>query len=252
MHRACPISGAQQVERLRDRLASTGELAEAVALYSSLMPRAIETAEILAPALGGLEVRSECDFCEGHPGEADGLTWAELDERYPVESGWDGNTKRAPGWETWVEMGDRIAGPSSRSWTGTRVRRWWSPATGAWWCTRCCTTSGSTSPAAAPAAWFAADNTSLTECRFAPNPYEKSTLPVQLVRYNDHAPPRRRRSTRQTPHSDLSRHGRAVTSGACTGGGIQRGSTSSLGSRGRIARSMALQRVCELPKNRTA
>ena len=26
-----------------------------------------------------------------------------------------------------------------------------------------------------------------TEFRFAPNPYEKATLPVQLVRYNDHA-----------------------------------------------------------------
>ena len=26
-------------------------------------------------------------------------------------------------------------------------------------------------------AWFSADNTSLTEWRFAPNPYEKSTLP---------------------------------------------------------------------------
>ena len=36
-------------------------------------------------------------------------------------------------------------------------------------------------------AWFAADNTSLTEWRFAPNPYMKSTLPVQLVRYNDTA-----------------------------------------------------------------
>ena len=37
-------------------------------------------------------------------------------------------------------------------------------------------------------AWIAPDNTSLTEFRFAPNPYEnKATLPVQLVRYNDHA-----------------------------------------------------------------
>ena len=36
-------------------------------------------------------------------------------------------------------------------------------------------------------AWIAPDNSSLTEWRFARNPYEKSTLPVQLVRYNDHA-----------------------------------------------------------------
>ena len=67
------------------------------------------------------------------------------------------------------------------------MRRWSSPATAAWWCTRCSTTSGSTSPVAATRAWIAPDNSSLTELRFAPNPYEKSTLPVQLVRYNDHA-----------------------------------------------------------------
>jgi broad specificity phosphatase PhoE len=36
-------------------------------------------------------------------------------------------------------------------------------------------------------AWIAPDNTSLTEFRFAPNPYVKATMPVQLVRYNDHA-----------------------------------------------------------------
>ena len=36
-------------------------------------------------------------------------------------------------------------------------------------------------------AWMAADNSSLTEWRFATNPYQKDTLPVQLVRYNDHA-----------------------------------------------------------------
>src|SRR5690606_7674337 len=35
------------------------------------------------------------------------------------------------------------------------------------------------------------------------------------------------------------------------GGGIHLGSTSSSGSRGRIARSMALHSVCELPKNST-
>jgi hypothetical protein len=36
-------------------------------------------------------------------------------------------------------------------------------------------------------AWMSADNTSLTEWRFATNPYQKDTLPVELVRYNDHA-----------------------------------------------------------------
>jgi broad specificity phosphatase PhoE len=178
--------GREQIALLRDRLASSGELAGASALYSSLMPRAIETAEILAPALGGLEVRRECDFCEGHPGEADGLTWAELDQRYPVEPGWNGNTKRAPGWETWFEMGDRIVGALA-----SLVERH----------------PGETVVVACHGgvvvhsmfhylgldlnggdrAWFAPDNSSFTEFLFAKNPFVKSTLPVQLVRYNDHA-----------------------------------------------------------------
>ena len=179
--------GRDQVGRLRDRVADTGELADASALYASVMPRAIETAELLAPALGGLEVRPECDFCEGHPGEADGLTWAELDERYPVDAAWSNDMRRAPGWETWREMGDRVG----RALT-TLVERH----------------SGETVVVACHGgvvvhsmlhflsldlagggtrAWIAPDNSSLTEWRFARNPYEKSTLPVQLVRYNDHA-----------------------------------------------------------------
>ena len=138
--------GREQVGLLRDRLLDTGELADASALYASLMPRAIETAEILAPALGGLDVRRECDFCEGHPGEADGLTWAELDERYPVDdTTWANDSRRAPGWETWQEMGDRVGRRARpRSWSGTRARRSSWRATAAWWCTRCSTSCRST------------------------------------------------------------------------------------------------------------
>jgi probable phosphoglycerate mutase len=179
--------GREQIGRLRDRLADTGELADASALYASIMPRAIETAELLAPALGGLEVRPECDFCEGHPGEADGLTWAELEERYPADASWSNDTRRAPGWETWREMGDRVG----RALTSLVERH-----------------PGETVVVACHGgvvvhsmlhflsldlagggtrAWIAPDNSSLTEWRFARNPYEKSTLPVQLVRYNDHA-----------------------------------------------------------------
>ena len=179
--------GREQVGRLRDRLTATGELGSVAALYASIMPRAIETAEILAPALGGLEVRPECDFCEGHPGEADGLSWEELDARYPVEDAWSATSRRAPGWETWVEMGDRVA----RALESLVARH-----------------AGETVVVACHGgvvvhamlhyfgldladggarAWISPDNTSLTEFRFAPNPYVKATLPVQLVRYNDHA-----------------------------------------------------------------
>ena len=100
--------GRRQVEALRDRLAVTQELASASALYSSVMPRAVETAAILSPVLGGLEVRSECDFCEGHPGEADGMTWDEFSERFPSPDGWDPDHSPVAGWETWREMGVRV------------------------------------------------------------------------------------------------------------------------------------------------
>jgi len=180
-------AGRAQVTKLRDRLASTGELADSSALYASLMPRAIETAEILAPALGGLDVRPECDFCEGHPGEADGLTWAELDERYPAESGWNGNTKRAPGWETWFEMGERIAGALESLVERHAGETVVVACHGGVVVHTMLHYLGLDLGGGGNRAWFAPDNTSLTEFRFAPNPFEKSTLPVQLVRYNDHA-----------------------------------------------------------------
>ena len=40
-----------QVRALADRLARTGELAGVDALYASVLPRAVATAEMLAPAL---------------------------------------------------------------------------------------------------------------------------------------------------------------------------------------------------------
>ena len=51
-------------------------------LLTSLLPRAIETASIIAPALGFEEVPQDCDLCEVHTGEADGLDWADYAERF--------------------------------------------------------------------------------------------------------------------------------------------------------------------------
>jgi probable phosphoglycerate mutase len=76
--------GVRQAEALRDRLASTGELASVDVLLSSTMPRAVETAEIIAPALGGLVLEQVADLREHDPGEADGLTFDEYVERYGV------------------------------------------------------------------------------------------------------------------------------------------------------------------------
>jgi probable phosphoglycerate mutase len=76
--------GVRQCEALGRRLARTGELAGADALLASVLPRAVETAELIAPALGmdASDVQQDCGLCELHPGEADGLTWSEFGERY--------------------------------------------------------------------------------------------------------------------------------------------------------------------------
>ncbi|HEV8063210.1 MAG TPA: histidine phosphatase family protein, partial [Acidimicrobiales bacterium] len=74
--------GRQQVGALANRLERSGELAEAAALYSSILVRAVQTAEILAPALGNLAVEQRCSLCERHVGEADGMTWRQYEEAY--------------------------------------------------------------------------------------------------------------------------------------------------------------------------
>jgi probable phosphoglycerate mutase len=100
--------GRRQVEALAVRLGRTNELAGAAALYSSILPRAIETAEILAPALGGLEVQQTCSLCERHVGEADGMTWRDYEARYGrLKPGDDPDREMAPGGESWRGFLDR-------------------------------------------------------------------------------------------------------------------------------------------------
>jgi broad specificity phosphatase PhoE len=76
--------GRVQADALRLRLARTGELADAVALHTSLMRRAQETAAIIAPAVGDgmLEAQADCGFCEQHHGQADGMAWDDFESRY--------------------------------------------------------------------------------------------------------------------------------------------------------------------------
>lgn len=178
--------GRRQVEALRDRLAESGELAGASVLYSSVMARAIETAAILAPALGDLEAVQDCDFCEGHPGEGDGLSWEEYKTRWPWSADWSPDTRRDPGSETFGEMTERVNRRLDRLAAehpgetivvachgGVVVRsmmRWLG--------------MGATDP---DRAWIDPVNSSLTEWRLAPNPYWAEAVAVQLVRYNDHS-----------------------------------------------------------------
>jgi probable phosphoglycerate mutase len=76
--------GRDQVRAVAGRLAASGELGEVAALYASTLPRAIETAELLAPALGGLSVQVRHDVREHDPGEMDGMLWSEAIAKFPI------------------------------------------------------------------------------------------------------------------------------------------------------------------------
>jgi probable phosphoglycerate mutase len=178
--------GRRQAAALAERLAATAELKPA-ALYSSIMPRAVETATIIAGALGGHEIVQECDFCEHHPGEGDGLSYEEFDRRWPVPPAWDPELRRDPGGETWSEMAARVA----RGLDAVVARhpgetvvvachggvivhsmvRWLRLGL----------------DGATDRAWMNPVNTSLTEWRFGRNPFRSDGSPVELVRFNDHA-----------------------------------------------------------------
>lgn len=106
--------GRRQAEALRDRLKESGELDPVDALYASTLPRARETAEIIAPALGQLDVRVERDLREFDPGEGDGLTWEEFERRFPRPEAFDPHLPRAPGGESWVQFGARIESALAR------------------------------------------------------------------------------------------------------------------------------------------
>jgi 2,3-bisphosphoglycerate-dependent phosphoglycerate mutase len=92
-HRTCSgLSelGRRQVVRLSDRLAASGGLG-ATALIASNFQRAIETAEAIAPALGGLPVVVDEGFGEHDPGpDIDGMTFPAYVEKYGTPD-WSGD-----------------------------------------------------------------------------------------------------------------------------------------------------------------
>jgi 2,3-bisphosphoglycerate-dependent phosphoglycerate mutase len=103
--------GVAQCEALAERLATTGELDGAAAVWTSVLPRAIESAAIVAPAIGINVVEQSCSLCEQHPGEADGISWAEFERRYARISlpGSDPELPLSPGGESWIAFLDRAA-----------------------------------------------------------------------------------------------------------------------------------------------
>lgn len=103
--------GREQAERLRARLLAAPELRPDV-LVSSSLPRALATAEHIAPALG-LQPLSDDGLCEMHPGEADGLSFAEYEARYGALV-FDPTRPLSPGGETWAGFSRRVAAALAR------------------------------------------------------------------------------------------------------------------------------------------
>lgn len=100
--------GRMQAEALRDRFAGA-DATPVDALVSSVLPRAVETAQIIAPGLGIELGAQECDLCEVHTGEADGLTWTEYGTRYGSFS-MEAEPDRvfAPGGDSWNSFHERV------------------------------------------------------------------------------------------------------------------------------------------------
>jgi probable phosphoglycerate mutase len=105
--------GITQAERLRDRLAATGEISADV-LIASTFKRASQTAEILAPALG-LSVRYDDEVQELRDGAAEGMNEKDYSAAYgrvnfmktpfrPV----------APGGESWGQFVLRVCSSLDR------------------------------------------------------------------------------------------------------------------------------------------
>jgi probable phosphoglycerate mutase len=94
--------GRRQAQALVDRLVMSAELAKAGAFYTSALPRAIETGEMLRVAMPkSLTPIADEAFNEISVGEGDGLPWAQYVERYGAPD-WDldPNALTAPGGES--------------------------------------------------------------------------------------------------------------------------------------------------------
>lgn len=101
--------GRRQAEALRNRL-SAGHDVEATALFASNFPRALETANIIAPSVGSLPVSVDSGWGEHDPGpDCDGMTYDEFIERFGMPR-WDGDPHDVvyPGGETIAQFHDRV------------------------------------------------------------------------------------------------------------------------------------------------
>lgn len=106
--------GRDQAQLLRDHLERTGRLF-VDHLVTSKIPRAIETAAILAPALGFVEVEQDCSLCEMHTGDADGVDWADYPSRFEsFDMLAEPDREFAPNGDSWNSFHARVKGAMDR------------------------------------------------------------------------------------------------------------------------------------------
>jgi probable phosphoglycerate mutase len=101
--------GRKQAEALAERLGRTGEIV-VDGLVSSDYPRAIETAELLAPALGTLPLVVDPALGEHDPGpECDGMSFQDFIDRYGMPD-WESDPYAVtfPGGETLADFHHRV------------------------------------------------------------------------------------------------------------------------------------------------
>ena len=101
--------GRFQSQALSNRLLS-GHDVNASALYSSNFPRAIETAQVLAPSLGSMQISIDAGWGEHDPGpECDGMFFDDFIAAHGTPQ-WDGPPDAVwfPGGETLAQFHERI------------------------------------------------------------------------------------------------------------------------------------------------
>jgi broad specificity phosphatase PhoE len=101
--------GRRQATALHDRLERSGDLADATAVYSSTLPRAIETARIVGPALAPHELQSTCELCELHVDDRlDGRPFSDYEADYEWPPTSNPYLPWTTGAEPWAEFVVRI------------------------------------------------------------------------------------------------------------------------------------------------
>jgi broad specificity phosphatase PhoE len=108
-------NGRAQARRLAERLRASGEAADCTVFLSSPMPRACQTAEIVAEGLPVKTFVQDRQLCEMNAGEADGMPAAEYEARYgPFNPVYPPDRPIAAGGESWNMFTARVRGVHER------------------------------------------------------------------------------------------------------------------------------------------